>query len=162
MSDTKREIERKYEATTDTRVPDLTRVRGVARVADAGTADLDAGTTPDDLADAAADMVTDMFRADRTPRSAEALRRGILLTGGGALRPETAAGLGARLRAPVRAAPAPHTAAVRGAATTLVPDARNTPDTPDALHAPDAPDAPDALNAPHVLNASDIPDVPEP
>ncbi|WP_149183118.1 CYTH and CHAD domain-containing protein [Streptomyces sp. TRM49041] len=42
MADTKREIERKYEATTDTRVPDLTRVRGVSRVVDAGTADLDA------------------------------------------------------------------------------------------------------------------------
>lgn len=42
MADTKREIERKYEATTDTRVPDLTRVRGVSRVVDTGTADLDA------------------------------------------------------------------------------------------------------------------------
>ncbi|MDT9682954.1 CYTH and CHAD domain-containing protein [Streptomyces sp. TRM76323] len=42
MAETKREIERKYEATTDTRVPDLTRVRGVSRVVDAGTADLDA------------------------------------------------------------------------------------------------------------------------
>ncbi len=38
----KREIERKYEATPDTRVPDLTEVRGVARVLHAGTADLDA------------------------------------------------------------------------------------------------------------------------
>ncbi|MFV2119047.1 CHAD domain-containing protein, partial [Streptomyces sp. Act-28] len=42
MADTKRETERKYEATTDTRVPDLTGVRGVSRVVDAGTADLDA------------------------------------------------------------------------------------------------------------------------
>ncbi|MER7833589.1 CYTH and CHAD domain-containing protein [Streptomyces sp. NPDC052644] len=42
MADTKREIERKYEATTDTTVPDLARVPGVARVLDAGTADLDA------------------------------------------------------------------------------------------------------------------------
>ncbi|MFJ8697177.1 CYTH and CHAD domain-containing protein [Streptomyces roseolilacinus] len=42
MADTKRETERKYEATPDTRVPDLTRVRAVSRVADAGTADLDA------------------------------------------------------------------------------------------------------------------------
>ncbi|MCQ0022718.1 CYTH and CHAD domain-containing protein [Streptomyces somaliensis DSM 40738] len=49
MADTKREIERKYEATTDTRVPDLTRVRGVSRVVDTGTADLDAvyHDTPD-------------------------------------------------------------------------------------------------------------------
>ncbi|WP_143065983.1 MULTISPECIES: CYTH domain-containing protein, partial [unclassified Streptomyces] len=44
-----REIERKYEATTDTRIPDLTEVRGVARVVHAGTADLDADyyDTPD-------------------------------------------------------------------------------------------------------------------
>ncbi|WP_099048208.1 rod shape-determining protein [Streptomyces thermolilacinus] len=86
-----------------------------------GTSDLDATTTHDDLADAAAGMVTDMFRTDRTPLSVEALRRGVLLTGGGALRPELRHGLAARLRAPVRVAPAPHTAAVRGAATVLVP-----------------------------------------
>ncbi|MFE1578734.1 rod shape-determining protein [Streptomyces fradiae] len=125
-----------------------------------GTADLDAGTTPDDLADAAADMVTDMFRADRTPRSAEALRRGILLTGGGALRPETAAGLGARLRAPVRAAPAPHTAAVRGAATTLVPDARSGPAIPDTPHAPDDPNAPDPSDTPNASDTSNASDTP--
>ncbi|MCH0542730.1 CYTH and CHAD domain-containing protein [Streptomyces sp. MUM 203J] len=42
MAETKREIERKYEATTGTRVPDLTKVRGVSRVRDAGRAELDA------------------------------------------------------------------------------------------------------------------------
>ncbi|MGW6457732.1 CYTH and CHAD domain-containing protein [Streptomyces sp. NPDC055078] len=42
MADTKREIERKYEATSDTRLPDLTRVTGVAALADRGRADLDA------------------------------------------------------------------------------------------------------------------------
>ncbi|GAA4920032.1 CYTH and CHAD domain-containing protein [Streptomyces coeruleoprunus] len=49
MADTKREIERKYEATTDTRLPDLTRVRGVSAVVEAGAADLDAvyHDTPD-------------------------------------------------------------------------------------------------------------------
>lgn len=84
-----------------------------------GTGDLGAATTHDDLVRAAAGMVTDLFRADRTPLSAEALRRGVLLTGGGALRPGIARGLAARLRAPVRVAPSPHTAAVRGAATVL-------------------------------------------
>ncbi|WP_338676661.1 CHAD domain-containing protein [Streptomyces sp. SCSIO 30461] len=42
MADTKREIERKYEATGDTRVPDLSGHAGVADVVDRGVAELDA------------------------------------------------------------------------------------------------------------------------
>ncbi|MEU5438039.1 CYTH and CHAD domain-containing protein [Streptomyces sp. NPDC020719] len=43
MAETKREIERKYEATgDDVRLPDLTRVAGVASVVDKGVAELDA------------------------------------------------------------------------------------------------------------------------
>ncbi|MFE3329436.1 CHAD domain-containing protein [Streptomyces sp. NPDC059176] len=42
MADTKREIERKYEATSETNVPDLTGVAGVADVVDRGTRELDA------------------------------------------------------------------------------------------------------------------------
>ncbi|MGI5398932.1 CHAD domain-containing protein [Streptomyces sp. CA-135486] len=42
MADTKREIERKYEATPETRLPDLTRVPGVSAVIDKGVAELDA------------------------------------------------------------------------------------------------------------------------
>ncbi|MDX3590385.1 CYTH and CHAD domain-containing protein [Streptomyces sp. ID03-2B] len=42
MADTKREIERKYEATDDTRLPDLTRVAGVGRVVSRGVTELDA------------------------------------------------------------------------------------------------------------------------
>lgn len=42
MADTKREIERKYEATPDTRLPDLTGVAGVSAVLDQGVAELDA------------------------------------------------------------------------------------------------------------------------
>jgi CHAD domain-containing protein len=42
MADTKREIERKYEATPETRLPDLTRVAGVSAVQDQGVVDLDA------------------------------------------------------------------------------------------------------------------------
>lgn len=104
-----------------------------------GTGDLDSGATRHDLVDAAAGMVTDMFRAERTPRSAAALRRGVLLTGGGALRPETAHALAARLRAPVRAAPSPHTAVVRGAATVLVPEpARRPPGSPPRGTRPEA------------------------
>ncbi|WP_097866909.1 CYTH and CHAD domain-containing protein [Streptomyces sp. rh34] len=42
MADTKREIERKYEATDDTRLPDLTRAAGVDRMAHHGLTELDA------------------------------------------------------------------------------------------------------------------------
>ncbi|MEU1366470.1 CYTH and CHAD domain-containing protein [Streptomyces sp. NPDC005803] len=42
MADSKREIERKYEATGDTRLPDLTRVAGVAAVQHLGVSELDA------------------------------------------------------------------------------------------------------------------------
>ncbi|OKK08685.1 metal-binding protein [Streptomyces sp. CB03234] len=42
MADTKREIERKYEAGPETRLPDLTGLRGVAAVVDKGVAELDA------------------------------------------------------------------------------------------------------------------------
>ncbi|MGA5493023.1 CHAD domain-containing protein [Streptomyces cinereoruber] len=49
MAETKREIERKYEAAAGTDVPDLTRVRDVATVADEGVVELDAvyHDTPD-------------------------------------------------------------------------------------------------------------------
>ncbi|MEU9853402.1 CYTH and CHAD domain-containing protein [Streptomyces sp. NPDC047974] len=42
MAETKREIERKYEATADTRLPDLTRAAGVASVTAEGVTELDA------------------------------------------------------------------------------------------------------------------------
>ncbi|MFD7325715.1 CHAD domain-containing protein [Streptomyces sp. NPDC059875] len=42
MAETKREIERKYEATGRTELPDLTRAAGVASVRDRGVAELDA------------------------------------------------------------------------------------------------------------------------
>ncbi|MFB6838878.1 CHAD domain-containing protein [Streptomyces sp. NPDC056361] len=42
MAETKREIERKYEATGETPLPDLTEVPGIARVVDRGVMELDA------------------------------------------------------------------------------------------------------------------------
>ncbi|MEU6484689.1 CYTH and CHAD domain-containing protein [Streptomyces sp. NPDC046887] len=42
MADTRREIERKYEATPGTRLPDLTGTAGISSVADQGTVELDA------------------------------------------------------------------------------------------------------------------------
>lgn len=64
-------------------------------------------------------MVTAMLEQDRTSRTGEALRRGALLAGGGALLPGVSYGLAEELHAPVQAVPAPHTAAVRGAAKLL-------------------------------------------
>ncbi|GGJ45357.1 rod shape-determining protein [Streptomyces brasiliensis] len=84
-----------------------------------GTDDLDDATAVPDPVDTVAGMVTAMLGQDRTSQTADALRRGPLLAGGGALRPEFADRLADRLHAPVRAVPAPLTAAVRGAATLL-------------------------------------------
>lgn len=42
MAETKREIERKYEATPGTRLPDLTRAPGVSAVLERGVTELDA------------------------------------------------------------------------------------------------------------------------
>ncbi|MCF4140895.1 rod shape-determining protein [Streptomyces sp. Tue 6430] len=83
------------------------------------------GTVPsaappaDLLVDAVTVMVTAMLEEDRTPRTFDALRRGVLLAGGGASRPEIPYRLTGRLHAPVRTVPAPRTAAVRGAAELL-------------------------------------------
>ncbi|MFF8940272.1 rod shape-determining protein [Streptomyces paradoxus] len=81
-----------------------------------GTGDLDEATTPEQIVEAVDVMLTAIRRHDRTSLTAGALRRGILVAGGGALRPEITRPLAARLRAPLRIVPAPHTAAVRGAA----------------------------------------------
>ncbi|MGW3989996.1 rod shape-determining protein [Streptomyces sp. NPDC004830] len=84
-----------------------------------GTSDLDA-TPPERVGDAVGDMVSAMLRQDGGSLTADALSRGVLLAGGGALRPDITYHLTARLQAAVRVVPAPHTAAVRGAAQHLL------------------------------------------
>jgi rod shape-determining protein MreB len=86
---------------------------------DLGTGDLAGLTPPVHITDAVVAMVTAMLDEDRTPQTLDALRRGVLLAGGGALRPDVTYHLSRRLSAPVRSVPAPHTAAVRGAAGLL-------------------------------------------
>lgn len=83
-----------------------------------GTDDLD-HTPHRELTEYVVTVVTDMLRRDRTSQTLDALRKGVLLAGGGALRPEITQDLCAQLRVPVRPAPAPHTVAVRGAAKHL-------------------------------------------
>ncbi|MET8772733.1 rod shape-determining protein [Streptomyces sp. NPDC004658] len=84
-----------------------------------GTGDLDDAATPEDIAGAVASMLTAMLRQDATSLTADAVHRGVLLAGGGALRPEITHHLTERLPMPLRAVPAPHTASVRGAAKLL-------------------------------------------
>ncbi|MEZ7007675.1 rod shape-determining protein [Streptomyces sp. AD55] len=84
-----------------------------------GTGDLDDATTAARIAEAVVEMVTSMLRQDNTSLTLDALGRGPLLAGGGALRPEITCHLTGGLHAPLRAVPAPHTAAVRGAAKLL-------------------------------------------
>ncbi|WP_326662268.1 CYTH and CHAD domain-containing protein [Streptomyces sp. NBC_00385] len=63
MADVKREIERKYEATGDARLPDLTRVAGVAAVDHRGVIELDAVYYDTDDLRLAADSITLRRRA---------------------------------------------------------------------------------------------------
>ncbi|MFF4709466.1 rod shape-determining protein [Streptomyces sp. NPDC001288] len=84
-----------------------------------GTIDLDRLTPAARIADAAVAMVTTMLEEDPGAQVSDALRRGALLVGGGALRADITYRLARRLDTPVRPVPAPHTAAVRGAARLL-------------------------------------------
>ncbi|WP_350274425.1 rod shape-determining protein [Kribbella sp. HUAS MG21] len=71
------------------------------------------------LVEVIGDAVLELLRGDHGPQTADALDRGVLLTGGGGLRPELIYKLGSRLGAAVCPAPAPHTVSVRGAASVL-------------------------------------------
>ncbi|MDI3408967.1 rod shape-determining protein [Streptomyces cavernicola] len=84
-----------------------------------GTIDLDGSTTERDLGRSVASMVTDMLRRDRTGQTLNALQQGVLLAGGGALRPACVYDIASRLDTDVRPVAAPHTAALRGAARLL-------------------------------------------
>jgi rod shape-determining protein MreB len=84
-----------------------------------GSADIGGATTAAALADAVVETVTGLLRDDPTARTLDALEGGLLLSGGGARRPDVVHRLARRLLTPVRPAPAPHTAAVRGAAAAL-------------------------------------------
>jgi rod shape-determining protein MreB len=85
-----------------------------------GTEDTrDQTTGPAQIGEALADMTASMLRQDPTSLTHDALARGPLLAGGGALHPEITHRLADRLHTPLRPVPAPHTAAVRGAAQLL-------------------------------------------
>ncbi|MFE7835881.1 rod shape-determining protein [Streptomyces sp. NPDC057474] len=100
-----------------------------------GTSDMDRLTPATQITDAIAAMVTAMLEQDHTSRTYDALQRGVLLAGGGALRPDIAPRLAKLLRVPVKPVPTPHTAAVRGAATLLQADHNHPSTTPPPCHA---------------------------
>ncbi|MEU9581708.1 rod shape-determining protein [Streptomyces chilikensis] len=103
----------------------------------------DPGAAPGGIVDAVTRMVAATLRQDDASLMPAALARGVLLAGGGALRPEITYRLTGRLHAPVHVVPAPHTAAVRGAAR-LLDSARLHPSTR----------GPGALDASGMLDAS--------
>ncbi|MFC9593564.1 rod shape-determining protein MreC [Streptomyces sp. NPDC056944] len=91
-----------------------------ARLAEVGLDDLPAsGSAPDAIAATTADMVSDMWRHDATGAVRGALRRGVLVTGGGALRLDVTGRLAHLLRARLRLANDPSTSVVRGAGLML-------------------------------------------
>ncbi|MER6096006.1 rod shape-determining protein MreC [Streptomyces sp. NPDC001728] len=91
-----------------------------ARLAEVGVDDLPAsGGVPESVAGTAADMVSDLWRRDRTGAVRGALRRGVLVTGGGALRLDVTGRLAHLLRARIRLANDPSTSVVRGAGLML-------------------------------------------
>jgi rod shape-determining protein MreB and related proteins len=93
---------------------------------DLGTSDLGPATSVADLVHWIVTTVTELLRdEDLGPQVVDALERGPLLTGGGALRPEITYRLARRLHVAVRSAPAPHLAAVRGAGLALLAAGRH-------------------------------------
>jgi rod shape-determining protein MreB and related proteins len=94
-----------------------------ARRAPLGISDFGASFTVDDLAASVGEMVTALLRQDCGPQVVDALDRGPLLVGGGAMRPAITYRIAERLSSPIQTAPTPQTAAVRGAcAATLAAD----------------------------------------
>ncbi|MFB4420484.1 rod shape-determining protein [Streptomyces sp. QL37] len=90
-----------------------------ARQADAGLSDLEPRSLSAQLVRSVLDMITSMWREDQHGAVRGALRRGPVLAGGGALRHDVTDLITGRLGVPVRIAPDPSTAVVRGAALIL-------------------------------------------
>ncbi|MGW7680767.1 rod shape-determining protein [Kribbella sp. NPDC054772] len=90
-----------------------------ARSTALGVSDLGRNLPASQLIQEVAESIIDLMRGDDGPQMVDALDRGILLTGGGALRPEITFKLSTQLGATVQPAPAPHLAALRGAGAVL-------------------------------------------
>ncbi|MEV0283611.1 MULTISPECIES: rod shape-determining protein [unclassified Kribbella] len=95
-----------------------------ARRVPLGTSDF-GSITADDLVDSTCAMVTDLLHQNCGPQVVDALDRGPLLTGGGALRPAITCRIAERLSCSIRTAFAPQTIAVRGACAALLAAGRH-------------------------------------
>ncbi|MFF1646641.1 rod shape-determining protein [Streptomyces sp. NPDC058240] len=90
-----------------------------ARQAETGLGDLDPAQPPTAVVRTVLDMITEMWKQDRHGAVLGALRKGPLLIGGGATRPDITNRIAVRLGVPVRLADDPATAVVRGAGMVL-------------------------------------------
>lgn len=90
-----------------------------ARQAESGLSDPAADSVPGAVVRSVLDMIMSMWRQDRNGALRGALRKGPLLAGGGALRPDITNRIAVRLGVPVRLADDPSTAVVRGAGLIL-------------------------------------------
>ncbi|MEU9321382.1 rod shape-determining protein [Streptomyces sp. NPDC048295] len=90
-----------------------------ARQAETGLGDLAPAQPPTAVVRTVLDMIMEMWKQDRHGAVLGALRRGPLLTGGGAARPDITNRIAVRLGVPVRLADDPATAVVRGAGMVL-------------------------------------------
>ncbi|MFF9350472.1 rod shape-determining protein MreC [Streptomyces sp. NPDC014734] len=90
-----------------------------ARQAEAGLSDLAPSEPPTAVVRTVLDMVMAMWKQDRHGAVLGALRKGPLLAGGGAARPDVTHRIAVRLGAPVRLTDDPATTVVRGAGLVL-------------------------------------------
>ncbi|MDQ0792894.1 rod shape-determining protein MreC [Streptomyces sp. B1I3] len=90
-----------------------------ARQAETGLSDLEPAALPAELVRNVLDMIMGMWRQDKHGAVRGALRRGPVLTGGGALRPDVTHRIAGRLGVRVRLDEDPSTAVVRGAGLIL-------------------------------------------
>lgn len=101
-----------------------------ARQAETGLSDLGPGEPPTAVVRTVLDMVMDMWQQDRHGAVLGALRKGPLLAGGGAARPDVTHRIAVRLGAPVRPVDDPATTVVRGAGSILDSLLRRAATTP--------------------------------
>ncbi|MGW8884968.1 rod shape-determining protein [Streptomyces sp. NPDC055749] len=104
-----------------------------ARQAESGLSDPAADSVPGAVVRSVLDMIMSMWRQDRHGALRGALRKGPLLAGGGAMRPDITNRIAVRLGVPVRLADDPSTAVVRGAGLILGSVLRHPGTTPAAL-----------------------------
>ncbi|MFF8919244.1 rod shape-determining protein MreC [Streptomyces sp. NPDC015032] len=109
-----------------------------ARQAETGLSDLAPSEPPTAVVRTVLDMVLEMWKQDRHGAVLGALRKGPLLAGGGAARPDITDRIAVRLGVPVRLADDPATTVIRGAGLVLGSVLRGAGATPAPVSTADA------------------------